>query len=178
MNKYAQCQIRAMELLRENNLLDLAVAGKLPPKVMEAAKTAALAEFGLNGGHNAVVVACSPEEHEEAERELDEYLRHYRLDKALRAAVKSYRPRVFRKGAKYSVRTGYFKGRIVAYKGTDREVWGAEWIDNPGNPACEKYVFRAQRDRLSVSMPALVFNLPSESRDIVLQEREIGMEVS
>lgn len=173
-SKYARAQVRMMELLKENNLIELAIAGKLPPHVLSAAKTAAIAEFSSQGGD---VLTCSPEEHDEAERELDAYLAHYRLDKALRGAARAYKPRTFKKGSKYTVRRGYFEGRVVTYKGTDREVWGAEWLDSPGNPACERYIFRAQHDKLSVSLPALVFLLNGEARDIILQEHEIGMEV-
>lgn len=177
-SKYAKCQIRMMELLKENNLLDMAVAGKLPPHVLKAAKEAAIAELGLPKGESGDIVNCSPEEHLEAERELDEYLKHYRLDKAMRAIVTGKAPRVFRKGSKYTVRRGFFKDRLVTYKGTDKEVWGVEWLDNPGNPACEKYIFRAQRDGLNVNKTALVFNLKDENRDIILQSQEIGLEVS
>lgn len=177
-NKYAEAQIRVLELLKENNLLDMAVAGTLPPHILKAAKTAVLAEkTGLQRNQDGDGLACTAEEHEEAERELDAYLSHYRLDKALRAAARSYTPRTFRKGAKYAVRRGYFKDHVGVYRGTDMEVWGANWLDCPLNPACEKYIFRAQHDHLNVSNPALVFNLKNEGRDIILQEQEMGLEV-
>lgn len=178
-SKFARCQIRMMELLKENNLLEMAVDGTLPPHVLKAAKTAAMSEFpGMQKTTGGDGLACTPEEHLEAERELDEYLRHYRLDRMLRQAVKAGPPRTFRKGGKYLVMSGYFQGRQAIYRGTDEEVWGAGWLDNPGNPACEKYIFRAQRDGLSVNAPALVFNLKNEGRDIILQGHELGLEVS
>lgn len=178
-SKYAKVQIRMLELLKEHNLLDMAVEGKLPTHVLKAAKVAAISETaGIQKSADGATAICTPEEHEEAERELDEFLKHYRLDKALRTAAKAYTPRTFRKGAKYGVRSGYFEGRTVVYKGTDQEVFGCGWMDNPGHPSCERFLFRAQRDRLSVSLPTMVFSLPAENRDILLQEREIGMEVA
>lgn len=178
-SKYAQCQLRMLELLKENNLLDMAVEGKLPAHVMKAAKTAAISEFtGVRKGEGGDILNCSVEEHDEAEREIDEYLKHYRLIKALKTAAKTYKPRVFRKGQKYVVRSGYFEGRLVTYKGTDEEVFGCGWLDNPGHPSCEKFVFRAQRDGLSINNPTFVFHLNGENRDILLQELEIGLEVS
>jgi hypothetical protein len=167
-----------LELLKENNLLDVAISGRLPPHVLKAAKVAAVSEFSGVRNENGDGLVCTPEEHAEAERELDEYLKHYKLDKSLREAVRMTPHRTFRKGAQYAVKRGYFKGRAATYRGTDQDVWGCGWLDNPGNPACEKYIFRAQHDKLSINAPALVFSLRGENRDVILQPQEIGLEVS
>src|ERR1051325_2975689 len=178
-SKYAMAQIRFLEVLKEHNLLDMALIGKLPPHVLKAAKQVVISDMTeVQKGDDNTTIHCTAEEHEEAERELDEYLKHYKLDQMLRTAVKSCPPRTLRKRAKYTIRKGYFKGRIGISKGTDIEVWGAGWLDNPGNPACEKYILRAQHDGLSINAPALVFNLKEENRDIILQMQEVGLEVS
>lgn len=178
-SKYAKAQIQYLEVLKEHGLLDLAISGKLPHHIEKAARQSVVAKMaGTKTNEDKTVIQCTQGEHDEAQMEIEEYLHHYRILRDLKETLEKPMPRNFLVGGKYVVASGWFKGRVVKYKGTDKEVWGAGWLDNAGNPACEKYIFRAQRDGLDVTRQALVFNLPNEFRDIVLQGHEIGQEVN
>lgn len=182
MTPTAKAQIKYLELLRENGLLDLALEGKLPAHVEKAAKQYVIADMrGAKVNEEKTTLQVTADEHTEAQREVEEYLSHYRLTKEIEASAKEAlfsMPREFRIGKKYVVTSGYFEGRVVVYVGTDLDVFGVSWMDNYGHPACEKFLFRAQRDGVDVSGRVLVFKLPDEHRDILLHEKEVGSEVN
>jgi hypothetical protein len=176
-SKYAQAQIRYLEVLRDHNLLDLAMVGKLPPHVEQAARQVVVSEMsGAKTDETKTVLHCTTAEHDEAEAEMLEFLRHYKLVKDMQTAFRKPLPRIFTKGRKYVVKSGYFAGRIVTCRGTDEDVFGTTWLDNVGNPACERFVFRAQADRINILKGRImVCGLDGEHRDILLHESEMGI---
>lgn len=175
MRQAVKAQIRYLEVLKENRLLDQALNGQLPAHIVKAAKQVVISEMtGSKTNKTGDVLYVSPEDHEEAERELDEFLKHYRLEKDLRQILRRAHNTPI-KGKKYFIRFGYFAGKSGIYKGTDIDVFGRSWLENFGNDACEKFAFRAQRDNIDLlNGNILVFKLSDEDRDVLIHEKEVG----
>lgn len=178
-NKLVRHQVKYLELLKKNNLLELAMDGKLPQRIEKAVRQAVTLdpEFkGCRTNDDRTMIYGTAEEHEEAEKEMEQFLRHYKLVRDIHIVARP--PRQFMKGTIYTVRSGYFAGRCVRLKGTDEEVFGCSWIETVGNPACENFPFRAQQDGIDVSKGLIfVCDLQGENRYVLLHEKEIGQEV-
>jgi hypothetical protein len=177
MNRTVSAQIRYLDILKEHGLLEMALAGQLPEHVVKAAKQAVICEMeGVKTDEGKTTLHVTAEEHEEAERELDEYLKHYKLAKEVTQVLSKPMPRHFVKGAIYLVRSGYFGGRRAIYRGEDIEFFGTSWLENYFHPACEKFPFRAQIDQLDLEKGRIVVcTLADERRDVLLHENELGI---
>lgn len=178
MKTAAEFQIAYLELLRKENLLDLAIAGNLPPHIEAAAKRYIISSgVGAKVNQDKTQLMITAEAHDDVQREVYAYLAHYKKMKEVTAAVTQGIPRAFRVGGFYEVRFGHFMGRMVQYVGTDVEVMGCRWWEAEDDPISNKFLFRAQVDRVNLDRRVVVVHLCGERRTILLGEDEVGVEV-
>jgi hypothetical protein len=176
MKPTVKATIAYLDLLRENGLLEAAMLGQIPDHVLRAARLVAASRVpGVPFDKEKCTVPVTQEEQEEIQREIEAYLMHYGLAKPVEQLIREVIPREIRKG-KYVVTRGTHAGRVVLIRGTDKEVFGLEWMENYGHPACESFLFRVERDRVPLNGRFYVGTF--EGRDIILHENEIGDPVS
>ena len=175
--------IAYLEFLKKHNLLELAIQDMLPKHVERAAKTYVISELRAKYGKEAVpvngsdgnfMISVTQKEKDAQSEEVNEYLRHYNLQKMIAPYIFKAMPREIYKGTKYMVKSGHFKDHVVLVKGLDTEHFGCRWDENYGNQLCEKYMFRIQQDQLGIKGLVYVAHLMAEKRDILLNEKEIG----
>ena len=179
--------IAYLDFLKKNKLLEQAIEGTLPKEVEQAAKVAVAADLVEKHGKEKVRVFKDTEgniaisvdiEGKDLERdEVNDYIKHYRLEKFIDAATFMDAIRTIENGQKYEVRSGYFLNRIVLVRGLDREYFGVDWHENYGHPLCEKHIYRVQRDGLPMRGRTFVCHLLDEMRDILIHESEIGIHI-
>jgi hypothetical protein len=174
VNKAAQIQVAYLEALRKNNLLELELSGRLPKHIRRAALVVAIADNpGVVMNEDKTAVVCTAEEHEEAEKEKAEYIKHYRLTYLLTRPTTPKRAEL-KIGGHYAIKSGYYADKVFAYLGTDKGVWGISWNKNIGNPACENFLFRAERDNLPMTGGFHV--MAKDGKHYVFHDSEIGEE--
>ncbi|NJM10379.1 MAG: hypothetical protein HC883_05875 [Bdellovibrionaceae bacterium] len=158
MKKVTEAQICYLEMLRKRGLLDLALAGKLPEEVRRAFVTLAAARYKVPIIKDSYMLRVTTEEKDEADLEIGEYLRHYKLEpNAAYLPLSEPEPRIVQPGKKYHVFRGSYVGHVVKVRGTDEGQWGCKWEANYGNTCCEEYIFRMQKiSFLSTERPGSV----------------------
>lgn len=175
--------IAYLDFLKEHGLLEMAIKGQLPSNIEKAAKEYVIGGLREKHGKDSVPVmdsggmaaVCVTEDEKSAQNEeINDYIRHYELEKHFEPFIYKSLPREIMKGQKYIVGRGWFKGRLILIKGLDTEHFGIRWDENYGHPLSEKYMFRAQQDNLPMRGLVYVVKLMDEKRDILLHESEIG----
>ena len=177
MKKITEAQIYYLELLRKRGLLDMALVGRLPEEVRRAFVTLVAARYKVPILKDSYMLGVSNEDKEESDAEITEYLRHYKLDPlAAYIPLSEPEPRIVEVGKLYHVFRGSYVGHVVKVRGTDVGQWGSKWDVNYGNPACEEYIFRMQKDQLPLDGKVWVC-AEEFGREILMQENELGAEV-
>jgi len=169
-----KAQIAYLDLLKDHGLLEQAMLGKLPDHVHKAALKVAVSKVpGAKYNPDSGQLEVTADEQELIDKEIREYLKHYKLVVERPILLGSQMPREILKGKKYEIKSGTFAGFPALVKGTDKEVFGCEWAENFGHPVCEAFVFRCQRDQLFMDGRFFVVQLDGR-KDVLVHESELG----
>ena len=172
-----------LEFLKEHGLLEMALRNELPPNIEQAAKICVIGALRDKYGKDAVpvvkngeqvLISVSEDDKKTQDEEVNEFIKHYRFEKAFEPFIFKSMPVEILKGQKHVVKSGQFQNRVVLVKGFDTECFGCRWDENFGNVLCESYMFRMQSDNLPVRGLVYVVKLLEEKRDILLHESELG----
>lgn len=179
--------IAYLDFLKKYGLLEKAIEGTLPGDIERAAKTAVVYELiekhgrhnikVIDNGSGAIAISVNADSKDLEQAEVNDYIRHYKLEKFTQAMQMAEAFREITKGGKYEIRSGQFLNQCVLVKGLDTEVFGVPWHENFGHPICENHIYRVQRDSLHMRGRTFVCKLLSDQSEVLIHETEIGLAI-
>lgn len=178
MSQIIEAQKTFLDEFHKWGILDKFIGNELPQNIKEAVAVLVMQKFkDLPFDKKTCRISVSAEEQDKVNDFINDYL--VTLGYAKYAEKKPVVPiikRFLERGKTYRINSGSYEGLYVELKGSDMEVYGCPWDETRNVPACEQFLFRAQRDRVKLDGPFFVCR--SGKRDFLFVEYEIGEKIS